>query len=99
MIADLGLGALAITLVVSIYGTVAAIYGGLKSKAEWIESARLAMLLTFPLISISALSLIYLLVNGHYEFEFVTRVTSNSMPTYLKVTALWGAQAGSLVFF
>ncbi|OQY94139.1 MAG: hypothetical protein B6D39_02005 [Anaerolineae bacterium UTCFX2] len=99
MIADLGLGALAITLVVSIYGTVAAIYGGLKSKAEWIESARLAMLLTFPLISISALSLIYLLVNGHYEFEFVTRVTSNSMPTYLKVTALWGAQAGSLVFW
>jgi cytochrome c-type biogenesis protein CcmF len=26
-------------------------------------------------------------------------VTSNSMPLYLKVTALWGGQAGSLIFW
>ena len=26
-------------------------------------------------------------------------VTSNSMPYYLKVTALWGGQSGSLVFW
>ncbi|HEX9013611.1 MAG TPA: cytochrome c biogenesis protein CcsA, partial [Anaerolineaceae bacterium] len=58
-----------------------------------------AMLLTFPLITLSALSIIYLLVAGHYEVEFVYNVTSNSMPLYLRVTALWGGQAGSLVFW
>lgn len=99
MIADLGFGALVITFVISVYGAAAAIYGGIKAKPEWVESARLAMLLTFPLISIAALSLIYLLVNGHYEIEYVSSVTSNSMPYYLKVTALWGGQAGSLVFW
>jgi len=99
MIADLGFGALVITFVISVYGAAAAIYGGIKAKPEWVESARLAMLLTFPLISIAALSLIYLLVNGRYEIEYVSSVTSNSMPYYLKVTALWGGQAGSLVFW
>ena len=57
------------------------------------------MLLTFPLITISALSLMYLLANGAYELEFVASVTSNSMPLYLRLTALWGGQAGSLVFW
>ena len=63
------------------------------------DSARNAMLLTFPLVSLAALSIIYLLVTNHYEVEFVASVTSNSMPTYLKITALWGGQAGSLVFW
>ena len=55
--------------------------------------------LTFPLITLAALILIYLLVNGHYEVSFVYGVTSNAMPLYLRVTALWGGQAGSLVFW
>jgi cytochrome c-type biogenesis protein CcmF len=99
MVANLGYGALVITLLVSIYGVAAAIYGARSNKPAWIESARLAMLLTFPLITITALSLIYLLVNGHYEVEFVASVTSESMPLYLRVTALWGGQSGSLVFW
>ncbi len=99
MIANLGYGALVITLLVSIYGVFAAFYGARKNSHAWVDSARNAMLLTFPLLTLSALSIIVLLVNGNYEVEFVAAVTSNSMPTYLKVTALWGGQAGSLVFW
>jgi len=99
MVANLGYGALVITFLVSLYGIFAAIYGVRKNAPAWVDSARNAMLLTFPLVSLSALSIIYLLVNGHYEVEFVASVTSNSMPTYLKITALWGGQAGSLVFW
>lgn len=99
MIINFGYGALIITFLISIYGVGAAIYGARKNLHAWIESARLATLLTFPLLTISALSLIYLLVYGHYEVEFVSSVTSNSMPTYLRITALWGGQSGSLVFW
>jgi cytochrome c-type biogenesis protein CcmF len=55
--------------------------------------------LTFPLISLVALTLIYELVTGHYELEYVYSVTSREMPQYLKITALWGGQAGSLIFW
>jgi cytochrome c-type biogenesis protein CcmF len=57
------------------------------------------MLLTWPLVTLAALSIIVLLVTGHYEVAYVSEVTSNSMPFYLRVTALWGGQAGSLVFW
>src|SRR4030065_2432069 len=99
MIADLGFGAILITFLISIYGVFAAIYGVRKNAPAWVDSARNAMLLTFPLLTLAALSLIYLLVNGNYEVEYVTAVTSNSMPVFLRVTALWGGQAGSLLFW
>jgi len=99
MVANLGFGALVIAFLIALYGIVAAVVGVLRKIPAWVDSARNAMLLTFPLLTLSALSLIYLLVEGHYEVEYVASVTSNSMPLYLKITALWGGQAGSLVFW
>jgi len=99
MVADFSFGALVIAFLIAVYGIVAAIYGARNGKTEWVESARLAMLLTFPLITISALGLMFLLVTGRYEVEYVAQVTSNSMPYYLRVTALWGGQSGSLLFW
>ena len=99
MIANFGFGALILTFLVSLYGIGAAVYGARTRSTRWVESARLAMLLTFPLLTLSALTLVILLVNGNYEVEFVASVTSNSMPMYLKITSLWGGQSGSLVFW
>ncbi len=99
MIPDFGFGILALTFVVALYGIFAAVFGARKNSLAWVESARLAMLLTFPLLLLAALSLIYLLVNDHFEVGYVYEVVSRGMPTYLKVTALWGGQSGSLVFW
>jgi cytochrome c-type biogenesis protein CcmF len=99
MIPNFGYGVLVVTFLVALYSVVAAIYGELNKKPTLVESARRAMLLTWPLLTLAAGILIYLLVNDHYEVQFAYEVTSRSMPTYLKVTAWWGGQAGSLLFW
>jgi len=99
MVADFGYGILVVTFLLALYSIGAAVYGERTRQPNVIESARRAMLLTWPLLTVSALSIIYLLVNDHYEIEFVYQVTSRSMPMYLKITALWGGQAGSLLFW
>lgn len=99
MVATFGFGVMVVTFLVALYGIGAAVYGGLKNRQEWVESARLAMLLTFPLVTVAAGLLVYLLVSGRYEVAFVYNVTSNSMPFYLRATAWWGGQAGSLLFW
>jgi cytochrome c-type biogenesis protein CcmF len=99
MLIDFGFGALAIALLVSVYGIGTAIYGVRLNKPALIESARLAMLLTFPLITLSALTLVIALATGDFSLEYTASVTSRSMPMYLRITALWGGQAGSLVFW
>ena len=99
MIADLGYGVLIVSFLTALYSVFAAVYGEQKKLPNMVESARRAMLLTWPLLTLTAGILIYLLVNDHYEVQFVYEVTSRSMPTYLKVTAWWGGQAGSLLFW
>ncbi len=99
MAANIGYGALVLTFIASLYGIGAALYGELKKKPQWVDSARNAMLLTFPLMTVSALAIVMLLVNYNFEVEYVASVTSRSMPTYLRITALWGGQPGSLVFW
>jgi cytochrome c-type biogenesis protein CcmF len=99
VIGQIGYLALVLTFVVALYGAGAAAYGAGQGKPAWVESARHAMLLTFPLLSVTALAIILLLTTGQYGYEYVAAVTSNAMPVYLKITALWGGQAGSLVFW
>lgn len=99
MFAEFGYGILVITFLIAIYAVIAAVQGARTNSIKLVESARRSMLLTFPLISIAAASLVYLLINNHFEVSFVYEVTSRSMPTYLKITAWWGGQAGSLLFW
>jgi cytochrome c-type biogenesis protein CcmF len=99
MLSDFGFGILFVTFIVTLYSVAAAIIGERRQSAQMVESARRAQLLTFPLLSLAAGVLIYLLVNNHFEVSFVYEVTSRSMPTYLKITAWWGGQAGSLLFW
>ncbi len=99
MIPNVGYFASVFAFGVTLYAAVAAWYGSRMNRPVWVESARRAMVLTFPLISISVLALVILLVTGRHEIYYVASVTSNSMPTYLKITALWGGQSGSLLFW
>jgi cytochrome c-type biogenesis protein CcmF len=99
VIENIGYFSMVLTFLVAIFGAVTAAYGHSSKKPEWIESARHAMLLTFPLLTISSFALIALLIMGRYDVAYVASVTSNTMPVYLKITALWGGQAGSLLFW
>ncbi len=99
MLAQFGFGILIITFLLALFSASAAISGYFLKSDRWVESSRRALQLTFVLISLSALSLIYMLATGHFEVEYVFSVTSRDMPLYLKITALWGGQAGSLILW
>lgn len=99
MAADLGFGVLIITFIVSIYSIGAAVAGTRMRSPALIDSARLAARVTFPLLTFVNLVLIFLLVTGRFEFAYVYQVSDVSMPLYLKITALWGGQSGSLLFW
>jgi cytochrome c-type biogenesis protein CcmF len=96
---NLGYFSLVLTFLVALYGVFAAVYGTTRKKAEFVESARHAMLATWPLMTVSVLALLWLLVNGQFQIRYVYSTTNIDMPFYLKITALWGGQPGSLVFW
>ncbi len=99
MIAYLGFGALVLGLALAVAATALALLSGPRRRPEWLTLAHQAALLTWPAVTLSAICLISLLVTDHYEIGYVAEVTSRAMPLYLKVTAWWGGQAGSLLFW
>jgi cytochrome c-type biogenesis protein CcmF len=99
MLAHLGYFALLIALGAAVYAVVVALLAAYRRQPAWLASAHHAALITWPLITLACLILIVLLVTDQYQLEYVHSVTSRAMPLYLKVTALWGGQAGSLLFW
>tara|TARA_A100001037_G_scaffold289226_1_gene300750 strand:- start:1091 stop:3139 length:2049 start_codon:yes stop_codon:yes gene_type:complete len=99
MIVNLGYTALLLALLCSFYAIVSARVYINNNKLQWVDSARNAVLSVWFLLTLACLILVYLLTNEHFEIEYVASVSSRSMPWYLKATALWGGQAGSLLFW
>ncbi len=99
MLADLGYFSLLFAFGAAIYSAVAAWYGNRTGKTAWVKSARNATIAIFFLVLLSSTALVLSLLNDDFSIEYVWRVSSIEMPTYLKVTALWGGQAGSLLFW
>lgn len=99
MTLTLGLTSLVLAFICALYAAVAALVAGRRKLNAWIDSARNAAMLTWPLLTLASLSIIAMLVQGQYEVAYVSDVSSQAMPWYLKVTALWGGQAGSLLFW
>ena len=99
MLADLGLITLTLAFILAIYASVAAAYGGWRARSPFVESARNAVLVTYLLLTGSMLILIYALVTMDFSLAYVVDVTSRAMSTFLRVTALWGGQAGSVLFW
>jgi cytochrome c-type biogenesis protein CcmF len=99
MLADIGLIALFIAFLLSIYATFASLYGGWRKQQVWTESARNATLLVFPLLTVSVAVVVYALYSLDFSLAYVYDVSSRAMSPFLRVTALWGGQQGSVLFW
>ncbi|HEX3050434.1 MAG TPA: cytochrome c-type biogenesis CcmF C-terminal domain-containing protein [Aggregatilineaceae bacterium] len=99
MIAEIGMMSTGFALVAAAYAILAAGVGVYLRRDKWVVSARNAALLTFPLLTLSCLIMIFALLNHEYSLEYVRQTTDNATPSFYLYTALWGHQEGSLLFW
>ncbi len=99
MLAEIGIVTTTVAFLASIVATGLALYGALNHTKQIIISARNLLVGTFLLLTVACLALVYAQWTGEYSIAYVSNVSSNSQPDALKITALWGSQAGSLLFY
>jgi cytochrome c-type biogenesis protein CcmF len=99
MLAEIGAVTLGLAFVVSLYAIFASVLGEVRHRAAWVLSGRNAALLTFPLLAISTGALLIALVTEQYQISYVWSVTDPTTPLFYRITALWGSQRGSLLFW
>ena len=99
MVAEIGLAALALAFFASLYAVIASVYGELKFSNRMVISGRNAALATFPLLIIATGALLVGLITEDYQISYVLSVSDPTTPIFYRVTALWGSQKGSLLFW
>ncbi|GAB1421715.1 heme lyase CcmF/NrfE family subunit [Anaerolineales bacterium] len=99
MLAEIGIIGLTLTFIAAIYSIFASIWGSKQQNNKWIVSGRNAALLTFPLLLLTAGALLLALITEEYQISYVWSVTDPQTPIFYRITALWGSQQGSLIFW
>lgn len=99
MLAELGIVVTALAFIVSAGATGLALFSAIKPDERLVRSARNCLLMALPLLTAACLLLIYAQWTGEYTIAYVNNVSANQQPDTLKITALWGSQSGSLLFY
>ncbi len=96
---DLGYIALLLALVLSIYGIAVSIVGARRNMPELLTSGRNAVYVVGGLVLLAAALMWRALLTSDFNLEYVYSHTERNLPPLFKFSALWGGQAGSLLFW
>jgi len=91
--------ALALALILAVYSIIANVVGARRSLPTLLASARHAIWAYCAMVTVAVAALVISLLRSDFSLEYVASYTSYSLPTFYKITALWGGQQGSLLLW
>jgi cytochrome c-type biogenesis protein CcmF len=95
----IGYVATVLALALALYAAVIAVLGARRQMWELVVSARNAVFAVAGLLTFAVVILEILLITGHYQTEYVFQTSNRAAPLFFRITALWGSQDGSLLFW
>jgi cytochrome c-type biogenesis protein CcmF len=95
----LGQLALWLALLIAVWGSVVGIVGGLTGRQELIQSARRSAYALFGVIGVASIALLVALLRHDFNVQYVWAYTSRNLPTPYLISAFYGGQSGSLLFW
>ncbi len=99
MLAEIGHFVLLSAFALCIYSIVTSIAGARLRRADFVESGERAVVGVVFLVVVACGILLHAMITSNFQFEYVAHYTSTTLPLPYKITALWGGQAGSLLFW
>jgi cytochrome c-type biogenesis protein CcmF len=96
---NVGYVAISLALALAVYAAVVAVIGAQRRMTELVVSARNAAFGVTGLITLAVIIIEYLLISGNYQTKYIAEVSNRAAPLFYRVTALWGGQDGSLLFW
>ena len=97
MVANLGFGFILLAFLICLYAIATAVYGLRSHSIMYIESSRIAAVMTLPILLFSIASLLVLLLAEQYPFTYVYNSISHDLSWIFKISALWSGQSGVLL--
>lgn len=99
MLAEVGTLTVGLALATALYAAVAAFLSLRRNDPRWAESSHNGVLSTAALLGLALLLLLAAFLTDHFEIHYVAHHSSRALPLYLKASALWAGQEGSLLLW
>ena len=96
---EIGVLALRLALIVGLYAILTAIWGAQGRRPALVRSSRQAAYAVHALVAIAVLVLVRALILRDFSLEYVASYSSSTLSLPYTMAALWGGQAGSLLFW
>jgi cytochrome c-type biogenesis protein CcmF len=86
-------------MVIASYTFAVSMWAGANGRMRTLQAARLGAYGTVALIAVCVLTLAYAFVTHDFRIRYVAAHSDRSMPLHFLLTALWGGQDGSLLWW
>jgi cytochrome c-type biogenesis protein CcmF len=97
--AAFGTCAILFATLAAVWSAVTSFLGGTLRSSGFIESGRRGVYATGVLLTLAVLALEYALLTDDFSIAYVHQNSHTAQPLFYKISALWGGQAGSLLFW
>ncbi len=96
---ELGSFVLNVSVVTAGYAIVAAVLAAVLDEQSLYRSAAGAVYAVFGLLTVATAVLLYALLSRDFQVAYVADYSNRSLPIVYTISALWGGQEGSLLFW
>ena len=91
--------ALALALVVALYGIAAALYGAHRGRRDWVDSGRRSIYCLAAILTVAIAILEIAFIRNDFAYNTVANTSSTTTPLLYRVAAMWSSQEGSLLLW
>ncbi len=99
MLAEVGLFFTALALAVVLYAAWAGWWAIRRDDERWSASGRNGMTAAAALLGLALLALLLAFLRDQFSIRYVAQHSARALPLYLKVSAIWAGQEGSLLLW
>jgi cytochrome c-type biogenesis protein CcmF len=98
-VAELGSGVLIVALLLALYGFAVALIGARRNIPELVDSSIRASWGVATLVVVASGALLYAFITHDFRLDYVAGRSSTDMPMGYVLSAFWGGQEGSLLYW
>lgn len=99
MLSEVGTFLTAFSLLTTLYAGSAAYWGLHRRDERWTQSAQSALNAIAGMLGAAILVLLLAFLSNDFSIRYVAQHSSTFMPIYLKISAVWAGQEGSLLLW
>ena len=99
MLAEIGTILTGLGLVSALYAALAAFQSTRRDDRRWWESGRNGTFAAAGLLGLAIVALLVAFLDNRFSIAYVAQHSSRALPLYLKASAVWGGQDGSLLLW